>query len=148
MEVNKSGLDLIKEFEGWRETSYRDAVGVWTIGYGHTSSAGLPSVTPGLKISKLEGEAILKKDVNQFAEGVKKLIKKELNDNQFSAIVSFAYNVGLGNFKKSSVLKNINSSLYDRVPTSLSLWNKAGGKVLPGLTRRRAAEGLLFNHGV
>jgi lysozyme len=144
MKVSKEGFDLIKRFEGWRDTAYRDSVGVLTIGYGHTSAAGLPVVSAGMKISKEEGQAILERDVNTFSEGVKKLITVNLSDNQFSAIVSFAYNVGLGNLKKSSVLKYINSSLYDLVPVSLSLWNKAGGNVLPGLTRRRAAEGELF----
>jgi len=145
MEVNKAGFDLIKEYEGWRGTAYKDSVGVWTIGYGHTSMAGAPAVKPGLTITKTEGEAILQKDVKAFAEGVKKLIKVNLSDNQFSALVSFAYNVGLFNFERSSVLKNVNSSLYSRVPFSLSLWNKAGGRVLAGLIHRRAAEGELFS---
>jgi lysozyme len=144
MKINGAALDLIKSFEGWRSKAYRDAVGVWTIGYGHTSMAGEPQVRRGMVISEAEGEAILRRDVEKFAIGVAKAITRKVNDNQFGALVSFAYNVGLGGFRKSSVLTAVNSGQFDRVPHRLMLWNKAGGKVLPGLTRRRKAEGDLF----
>ncbi len=144
MKLNQAGLNLIKKYEGFRAKAYRDAVGVWTIGYGHTSMAGLPTVTPGLKISRQQGENILARDVEKFARQIRPLIFVDLNDNQFSALVSFAYNVGVGGFKRSSALQRVNAGRFDAVPNRLSLWVKAGGKTLKGLVRRRAAEGELF----
>ncbi len=144
MKINQAGLNLIKKYEGFRSRAYRDAVGVWTIGYGHTSMAGLPKVTPGLKISRQQGEYILARDVEKFAREIRPMILVDLTDNQFSALVSFAYNVGGANFRKSSVLKRVNAGRFDAVPNRLSLWVKAGGRTLKGLVRRRAAEGELF----
>jgi lysozyme len=144
MKMTEAGLELIKQFEGFRALAYRDAVGVWTIGYGHTSMAGAPEVTSGMRISDAEGAAILARDVEQFADGVRKLVTVALSDAQFSALVSFAFNVGLGNLKKSSVLAAVNSKDFAAVPRRLQMWTKAGGKVLPGLVRRRAAEAALF----
>jgi lysozyme len=144
MQMTKQGLDLIKEFEGFRAQAYRDAVGVLTIGYGHTSMAGLPEVVPRMEITVQEGEEILARDVEVFARGVRTVVTVPLNDQQFSALVSFAYNVGLGNFRKSSVLAAVNRKDVDAVPRRLQQWTKAGGRVLPGLVRRRAAEAALF----
>jgi lysozyme len=144
MQVNENGLALIRKFEGFRARAYRDAVGVWTIGYGHTSSAGPPQVKAGLVVTRDKAAQILAKDVAMFATGVAGLVTAELNDNQFSALVSFAYNVGLGNLRKSSVLSAVNREDFDAVPRRLALWNRAGGRVLPGLVRRRAAEAALF----
>lgn len=145
MRVNQATLDLIKRFEGWRSTAYRDAVGVLTIGYGHTSAAGKPEVKSGMKITKEQGEEILRRDVEKFSAGVKAVVKVSLTDNQFGALVSFSYNVGLGNFRKSSVLRVVNAGQLSRVPDRLALWNKAGGRVLKGLVRRRGEEGELFS---
>lgn len=144
MKITHEGLALIKEYEGFRSAAYRDSVGVWTIGYGHTAMAGPPDVKPGLKISDSEAEEILLRDVELFARGVRQLLTVTLTDQQFSALVSFAYNVGLGNFKTSSVRKAVNTNDLDAVGRRLQLWNKAGGRVLPGLVRRRAAEAALF----
>jgi lysozyme len=144
MEINEEGLALIRKFEGFRARAYRDAVGVWTIGYGHTAMAGAPQVKAGLSVTREKAAQILVRDVVQFSEGVASAVKVELNDNQFSALVSFAYNVGLGNFRKSSVLKAVNAEDHDTVPRRLALWNRAGGRVLPGLVTRRAAEGALY----
>lgn len=144
MEVTEQGLRLIRDFEGCRERAYRDAVGVWTIGFGHTSAAGEPHVTPGMTITRAEAEAILARDVAMFAHGVRRLLTRQISAEQFSALVSFAYNVGLGACATSSVLKAVNAGDFDAVPRRLSLWVKAGGKTLPGLVRRRAAEAALF----
>ena len=137
-------MDLIREFEGLRTTAYRDATGVWTIGYGHTSRAGLPNVQPGMTISHDEASRILALDVTRFAEGVESLLTRQLTDRQFSALVSFAYNVGLGNFGKSSVRLAANVGDHERVQRRLGLWVKAGGRTLPGLVRRRAAEAAMY----
>ena len=144
MNMTEDGLALIRACEGFRAKAYRDAVGVWTIGYGHTSMAGAPEVSAGLEISRAEAEKILARDVDGFARGVAKLVTVQLNDNEFSALVSFAYNAGLGNFAASSVLKAVNAGDRAAVPRRLQLWVKAGGRVLPGLVKRRAAEAALF----
>lgn len=144
MTVNRASLELIKEFEGWRSKAYRDAVGVLTIGYGHTSMAGAPNVVPGMTISQEEGERILQQDLRKYAKAVRDVVKVPLNDNQFGALVSWCYNVGPGNVAKSTLVKKLNRGEYAAVPGELMKWNKAGGKALAGLTRRRTAEGVLF----
>ncbi len=144
MKVNSKGLALIKHYEGFRARAYRDPVGIWTIGYGHTSMAGHPQVKSGMVISKQQALDILDKDVEKFADQIRPLIKVKLNDDQFSALVSFAYNVGVGGFKRSSVLRVVNAKRFDAVPTRLALWVKAGGKTYRGLVKRRAAEASLF----
>ena len=145
--INQAALELIKQFEGFRSRAYRDSVGVWTIGYGHTSRAGPPAVRPGMRITREEGERILRRDVEKFAAGVEKALGRHaarLNDNQFGALVSFAYNVGVGALKRSSVLKAVKAGRLDDVPGKLMLWTRAGGRRLKGLVRRRKAEGELF----
>jgi lysozyme len=144
MKMTSEGLALIRRFEGFRAKAYRDAAGVWTIGYGHTSMAGAPLVMPGMKIGKAEAERMLAADVEQFARGVARLLTRELTPEQFSAVVSFAFNVGLGGLAKSSVLKAVNAGDHAAVARRLQLWVKAGGRVLPGLVKRRAAEAALY----
>lgn len=144
MFMTDEGLDLIRQFEGFRTAAYRDPVGMWTIGYGHTSMAGAPEVKPGLTVSEAEAADILARDVDQFARGVRALLRVELSDGQFSALVSFAYNVGVAALRKSSVLTAVNARDFAAVPRRLQLWTKAGGHVLPGLVKRRAAEAAMF----
>lgn len=144
MTLSDEGIALIKRFEGFRREAYRDAAGVWTIGYGHTGRAAPPPVTPGMTITPEEGEAILKADLEVFIAEISPLIETGLTANQFSALVSFAFNVGSANFARSSVLRAVNEGRLDDVPGRLALWNKAGGRVLRGLVRRRMAEGELF----
>lgn len=147
MRMTEEGVSLIKRFEGFRAHAYRDAAGAWTIGYGHTSAAGEPQVRADLTVTKAEAGLILKRDVDSFAQGVRRLLKVALTPAQFSALVSFAYNVGLSNFSTSSVLKAVNAGEPALVPRRLQLWVKANGRVLPGLVRRRAAEAALFAGG-
>lgn len=147
MRTNKAGLDLIKEFEGWRAKAYKCPAGVWTIGYGHTSMAGPPAVKPGMTITREEGEKILRRDLKIYEDGVKAAIRVPLNANQFSACVSLCYNIGVGAFRRSSVARFCNAQQWKKAADAFALWNKAGGKVLPGLTRRRAAEIALFTRG-
>jgi lysozyme len=144
MKVTDAGLALIKTYEGFRGRAYRDAVGIWTVGYGHTSAAGPPKVTPWLVLDEPAAAQLLRRDVDMFAAGVAARVKADLSDEQFSALVSFAYNVGLGAFAKSSVLRAVNAGDFAAVPTRLSAWVKADGRTLPGLVKRRAAEGALF----
>ncbi len=147
MKMTDEGLALIKEFEGLRTLAYRDPVGVWTIGYGHTAMAGEPVVKSGLLVSEAEASEILRRDVEMFSRGVRKALTRAVSDQQFSALVSFAFNVGLGAFAGSSVLRAVNAGEFEAVPRRLSLWSKAGGRTLPGLVRRRAAEAALFVSG-
>jgi lysozyme len=147
MKMTKEGLALIRKFEGFRSTAYRCPAGIWTIGYGHTSMAGSPAVAGGMEISRAEAAAILAEDVARFAADVARLLVVRLADHQFSALVSFAYNVGIGNFRGSSVLKAVNCGDFAAVPRRLQLWTKAKGRQLPGLVRRRAAEAELFLGG-
>jgi GH24 family phage-related lysozyme (muramidase) len=145
MQVNAAGIALIKLYEGFRARAYQDSVGVWTIGFGHTSAAGLPYVKPDLQITRTEAERILSNDIGQFSVGIRHLVAGvDLNDNQFSALVSFAYNVGLGNFRKSSVYRAVMSGDFMAVPRRLALWIKAGGRSLNGLIKRRDSEARLF----
>ena len=145
--INKATVDLVKSFEGLRTKAYQDSVKVWTIGYGHTAMSGPPSPQAGMVITEAEAEAILKSDLTKFATGVAILVKEPLTDNEFGAVVSFAFNVGLGNLKTSTLLKKLNAGDKVGASNEFAKWNKAGGKVLAGLTRRRAAEKALFLKG-
>jgi lysozyme len=142
--INDAGLSLIKKFEGCRLEAYKDAVGVWTIGYGHTTAAGPPTVTPTLKITEGVANRLLLEDLAKYEDAVKRCIKVRISNNAFAACVSLCFNIGPGNFAKSSVVKSINAGNMEEAARRFMLWNKAGGKVLPGLTRRRAAEAALF----
>jgi lysozyme len=148
MKISDEGLALIKEFEGLRLKAYKCPAGVWTIGYGHTSNAGAPTVVPNMLISKETAEAVLRSDLAQFELGVERLMDVPLTQSQFDALVSFAYNVGLGSenrnsppgLTRSTLRKRINEGNYDAAPAEFMKWTRGGGKELPGLVRRRRAE--------
>lgn len=145
MNVNQAAVDLVKEFEGFRANAYKDAVGVLTIGYGTTAMAGVgikPSL--GMTISKSDAEAYLHEALDKFANQIAPSITAPINENEFGAFVSLAYNIGPGAFKKSSALRLFNAGEKEGAAKAILLWNKAGGKVLKGLTRRREAERKLF----
>jgi lysozyme len=139
MVVNERGIDIIKEFEGLRLTSYLCPAKVWTIGYGHTG----PDVYGGLAISQQTSEDLLRGDLLYFEHGVDSLIETA-TENEFSAMVSLAFNIGIGNFKTSSVLKYHNLGKRAQAANSFLLWIKGGGRELPGLVRRRIAERSLY----
>lgn len=140
MKISQKGVNLIKEFEGLELKAYKDAVGIVTIGYGSTG----PHVSMGQTVTQAEAEALLMKDVSRFEIGVEQLVKVPLNQNQFDALVSFAFNLGLGNLGSSTLLRKLNSKDYVGAANEMLRWNKAKGKVLKGLTRRRVAEKALF----
>lgn len=145
MKINQAGLDLIKSFEGFSEKSYLCPANVWTIGYGTTRWFGQDPVKPGEHVSRSTAEELLRFDIYHFEIGVSRLLRAPVRENQFSAMVSFAYNVGLGALEKSTLLKLLNALEEDeKVAAQFLRWNKAGGKVLAGLTRRREAESKLF----
>jgi GH24 family phage-related lysozyme (muramidase)/co-chaperonin GroES (HSP10) len=138
-QINAKGLRLLKSFEGLRLQAYQDPVGIWTIGYGTTSG-----VRPGMVITEAEAEALLRRDLNRFEAAVADLVKVPLNDDQFSALVSFTYNVGEGALASSTLLRLLNQRDYSGAADQLLRWNRAGGVELAGLTRRRRAERSLF----
>lgn len=140
MKISENGLRLIRSFEGLELKAYKDSVGVWTIGYGSTG----PHVTQGMTITQAQAETLLKSDVSRFENGVSDLVKVPLNQNQFDALVSFSFNLGLGNLKSSTLLRKLNSLDYSGAANEFPRWNKAGGVTLKGLTRRREAEKALF----
>jgi len=145
MQVNAEGYALIKKFEGCRLKAYRCPANVLTIGYGNTFYEDGMKVKEGDIITQQRAEELAKFIIDQFAVTIAPFILKPLNDNQFSACVSLAYNIGTGNFKKSSVFKKLNINPNDStIADSFRLWNKGGGKVLAGLVKRREAEIQLY----
>jgi len=133
------GVNLIKSFEGFRADAYLDAVRVPTIGYGTTRG-----VKMGQKITEAQAVALLQKDLEMFENAINRLVKVPLTQNQFDALASFVYNLGETNFAGSTLLKVINNGRFELAPEQFLRWNKAGGKVLNGLTRRRQAEADMF----
>lgn len=144
MKISSAGVKHIKEFEGERLTAYRCPAGVWTIGVGHTSAAGEPTVVEGMKITANESAAILYRDLVEFEIGVDRLVRVPLKQNQFDVLVSFAFNCGLNALAKSTLLKKLNSGDYDAVPGELMKWTRAGGREIAGLVRRRRAEAKMW----
>jgi lysozyme len=140
MRINEEGLKLLKKFEGCKLKTYRCVAGVLTIGYGHTGK----DVTEGMTITKKEAEDLLVKDLERFEAGVKDLVKVSISENQFSALVSFAYNIGLNALSGSTLMKKLNAGDIMGAANQFERWNKAGGKEVQGLTNRRLAERDLF----
>lgn len=138
--MTKNGIELIKQYEGCRLEAYRCPAGVWTIGYGHTKG-----VREGQKVSREEAERMLREDLVYYENMVGMLVALPLVADQVSALVSLAYNIGVEALRKSTVLKLINAGAKEaEVRKAWAMWNKAGGKVLPGLAKRREAELALF----
>lgn len=143
LQLTDECVPMIERDEGDILTAYPDpATGrePWTIGYGHTG----PDVYPGLKITQTTAEALLEKDLDKFSDGVDEELNtprsKDTTNGQFSAMVSFSYNVGLGNFQTSSVLRFHNAGQFQQAADAFLLWDKAAGKVMAGLIRRRHQE--------
>jgi lysozyme len=145
MKVNAEGYALIKRFEGCRLKAYKCPANVLTIGYGNTFYENGDKVKEGDVITQARAEELAKFIIDQFAVSIAPFIKQPLTENQFSACVSLAYNIGTGGFKKSSVFKKLNVNPLDAtIADSFRLWNKGGGKVLKGLVTRREAEIQLY----
>lgn len=139
MKISKNGLDLIKHFEGCELEAYKCPAGVWTIGYGHIKTA-----VEGMTITQHQADDMLIEEMNEYEGYINNSVLVDLTQNQFDAMVSWVYNLGNGNLNASTLLKVLNSGDYAGVPAQMMRWNKAGGKVLEGLTRRRQAEADLF----
>ena len=141
MKMSAEGLDKLKEWEGCVLHPYKDAAGLLTIGVGHLIQ---PSETFGT-ITLDHALDILANDLIRFEEAVNKYVTVPLEQNQFDALVSFAFNVGVGAFKSSTLLKKLNVGFYESIPDQMLRWTKAGGKKLDGLVTRRKNEIELWN---
>lgn len=156
--INAEGLAKITQWEGLVLHAYDDfdppkarrriqpgdvVRGTLTIGFGSTG----PHVRPGMEITRAEAEALLRQDLDRFERAVDSLVTVPLNDNQFAALCSFSFNVGVEAFKRSTLLKKLNAGQYDAVPTELMKWVSSKGKRMPGLVNRRAAEIGTWNKG-
>jgi lysozyme len=139
MKISAEGKALIKKFEGCKLDSYRCSANVATIGYGHTKD-----VIDGDSCTQDEAGQMLADDLAEFEGYVDKLVTVDLEQNQFDALVAWTFNLGPTNLKSSTMLKELNAGNYAKVPSEMKRWNKAGGKTLDGLIRRREAESLLW----
>lgn len=143
--ISNIGLNLIKLFEGLELRAYDDGIGVWTIGYGTIKYPNGVRVKKGDTCTEAQATEYMRNDLKTFISDVNRLVTKKINQNQFDALVSFIYNLGTTNFASSTLLKKLNSGDFTGAALEFRRWNKAGGKVMNGLTRRREAEANLFN---
>ncbi len=141
MNTSQNGIDLIKHFEGCELKAYKCPAGVWTIGYGH-----IKGVQEGDVITEQQAHEMLVEELDEYENYINTLVTVPLNQNQYDALVSWVYNLGSSNLNSSTLLRVLNTGNYAEVPEQIMRWNKAGGKVLEGLTRRRQAEADLFGH--
>lgn len=139
MKVSNNGINLVKRFEGLELKAYRDSVGILTIGYGHTHA-----VKAGDIITGEQADAFLREDLQVAELTVNTNVKVKLTQGQFDALVSFVFNLGSGNFVKSTLIKKLNVGDYAGAADEFGKWVNAGGKKLPGLVKRRAAEREVF----
>lgn len=139
MKTGINGLNIIKEFEGLRLQAYKCPADRWTIGYGHTAGVSANDV-----ITEAQAISLLCQDVAESERAVNHYVHGPLTQNQFDALVSFVFNLGVGNFRTSTLLKKLNAGDNDGAAQEFGRWIHAGGKALPGLVRRRAAERALF----
>ncbi|CAI2407362.1 lysozyme [Serratia liquefaciens] len=144
MQISKTGIELIKRFEGLELKAYQDSVGVWTIGYGWTQPVDGKKICPGMVIDQATADRLLKCGVVQYEQGVNQLVKVKITQGQFDALVSFAYNLGLRSLSTSTLLQKLNAGDKQRAANEFGRWVNAGGKRLEGLVKRRDAERELF----
>lgn len=137
-------LPLVKRWEGCRLTAYLCPAGVWTVGYGATG----PDVRQGVVWTQAQAESRLRADLERFAAGVAKVVRVPLTAGQKGALVSLAYNIGLAAFRRSTLLRKLNAGDYAGAAREFARWNRGGGRVLPGLVKRRADECRLFGGSV
>jgi lysozyme len=146
MRTSRNGVDFIKRWEGLETKAYRDVAGVWTIGYGHTEGFRDGRFGPDAKIKAFEAETLLREDLTPREDIVARLVKVQVNQNEFDALVSFEFNTG--GLHRSTALRRLNNENRLGAAEALTWWNKAtiAGEIVtvPGLVRRRAAEAVLF----
>lgn len=146
MDISTDGVAFIKEFEGLKLEAYQDIAGIWTIGYGHTETA-----REGMTVTEEQAEALLRWDLKGFETAVNGTVKVELQQHEFDALVSLAFNIGAGAFRRSTAVKRLNGLDRHGAAEAITWWNKArvNGEFreVTGLTRRRRAEALMFLGG-
>lgn len=141
MKISSEGIELIKKFEGCETTAYQDSVGVWTIGFGHTKG-----VQEGQSCSMQDAETMLSEEMDEYEGYINSMVDVDLNQNEFDSLVAWVYNLGPTNLRESTLLKILNAGDKDGIPEQINRWNRAGGKILQGLVRRREAESLMFQN--
>jgi lysozyme len=141
MNVSLNCAAITKQFEGCKLEAYKCPAEKWTIGYGHTG----PDVYDKLKIDQARADYLLMLDLQSAQNTVNNMVEPQINQNQFDALCDFVFNCGAGNFQHSTLLKLVNDKKFDDAVLEFSKWTKGGGKVLPGLVKRRAAEAELFS---
>lgn len=141
MALGPNAIALAKQFEGCKLTAYLCPAEKWTVGYGHTG----PDVYEKLVITQERADQLLALDMQLAQNTINNLVEPQISQNQFDALCDFVFNCGAGNFKNSTLLKLVNQSNFSDAVLEFAKWNKGGGKVLPGLTKRRAAEAELFS---
>ncbi|MEM7255193.1 MAG: lysozyme [Pseudomonadota bacterium] len=139
LRVNDDCIALIKASEGVRLEAYVGPAGHWLIGYGHAAG-----VTEGQRISAREAEQLLRDDLRSLERDVLAMVETNLNQGQFSALVCLAYNIGIGNFRRSTVLKKVNAGSWGEAADAFAMWNKVNGESNAHLTKRRAKERAMF----
>jgi lysozyme len=145
MKCNEEGLDIIRHFEGLRLSVYRDPIGIPTVGYGSTRGFdGLHVSMDHRVITEEEARTLLYMEVNKVERAVMVLVDEPIGENQFSALVSWAYNVGTGNAQSSTLRQKLNRGDIEGAAAEFPKWRLAGGRILAGLVRRRVAERELF----
>ena len=145
MKCNETGLQIIKTFEGFRSSPYKCSAGVPTVGYGSTRGFDRRHIKMSIgSITEEQANELLKRDITSAERSVSRLIKVELNGNEFSSLVSFVYNLGSGNLQSSTLRSKLNRDDREGASNEFPKWRKAGGKVLKGLVLRREAERNLF----
>lgn len=143
MKTSYRGVNFISEFEGFEGKIYKDAAGLPTIGYGHLLKTG-EEKRFSRGITKAEAIQLLKEDVRESEQAVSRLVEVNITQNEFDALVSFTFNVGQGNLRSSTLLRKLNENDKNEAADQFLRWNKAGGRVLNGLVRRREAERAMF----
>lgn len=139
MLLSETGINLIKDFEGFHPEAYQCPAGIWTIGYGHTAG-----VHPGNVVSVAQAEILLRQDISESEYAIRRFVSVLLHQHQFDALVSFVFNIGSGNFSASTLLKKLNAGNYIGAANEFLRWIYASGMCMPGLVRRREAEKALF----
>ncbi len=142
--IPRAAVDIVAHFEGFRSDAYLCPAGVYTMGYGSTRAAEGAPVRPGMRVSEAEARALLMRDLAGAAKAVDRLVTVPLEEHERAALVSFIYNVGQGAFADSTLLKMLNADARTGAAAQFGRWDKSRGKVLAGLTRRRAAEAAMF----
>ena len=145
--INEAGLGIIKKYEGWSPKPYRCPAARWTIGWGATWDIdGNPVTSKHPRINEEQGTALLRRELRHVEKAIERLITAELNENMFSSLCSFTFNVGTGNLQRSTLRMKLNRGFYEVAADELLKWRRANGKILKGLVLRRQSERKLFCH--